>query len=541
MTPGGTAPFPRSRGVLWALGGIGALYLAAALHRLDLPGLGYDEARNAAPALQILVAPERPYFESARAAGRWWPVSVNYYIGCLGGYLAAPWLKAFGVSAFSLRLFTALLGAAVAALHVYAAGLAGGARAALSAGVLLALSAQFIVMSRIGLWVPLIDLWLVQGALALALHRWRASGRPPWLYLACFCAGLGIYAHLILLWHAAAVAALLLLDRSRKLTPSLARGAGAAFLAGLVPFFLYNAPRGWPVLRLCWNYLRGPTYAGADNWAILSNLAVRLRQFPELATNALFGHQGGAMPLAQLLLLAAVLGTLALWAASACRADRGRGPLRPDTLPLARLLLALLGATLVGSVFTLSGHLHHHLYILWPLYATAAACLLCAAVRRDAVLAGLLAAYAACNLHGVWRYHRQLSALEVNAMSVANYALADHLLARGVRRPVALDWGIGYHVLFNTRGRVAPLERIGPDEPDPADRSSLAELLKDPGRVYLSVHEEYLDELGLRRRRNQGFEALAAGAGKIVVEEAVFRNRNGRPLYYARRYDSPAR
>ncbi|RME51215.1 MAG: hypothetical protein D6790_20205, partial [Caldilineae bacterium] len=99
---------------VWLILALG-LFLGLAAYQLGLPGLHYDEAKEAGVnAMELLTgAPITAYRGAAlRALGRDWPLMVQDYIGALNVYLALPFLALTGIGVPNLRmeaLFLAVL------------------------------------------------------------------------------------------------------------------------------------------------------------------------------------------------------------------------------------------------------------------------------------------------------------------------------------------------------------------------------------------------------------------------------------------------
>src|SRR5215203_937449 len=92
------------------------LYLILATYQLGLPGIHYDEAKEAGVnAVELLNGdPVTPFRGAALTLfGRQFPLMVQDYIGALNVYLALPVLWLTGVGVPNLRLVAVLTGLAV--------------------------------------------------------------------------------------------------------------------------------------------------------------------------------------------------------------------------------------------------------------------------------------------------------------------------------------------------------------------------------------------------------------------------------------------
>ena len=89
------------------------LYLTLACYQLGLPGLHYDEAKEAGlNAMELLTGAPVTAFRGAGIPwdGRTLPLMVQDYIGALNVYLALPLLALTGIGVPNLRLLPVLTG-----------------------------------------------------------------------------------------------------------------------------------------------------------------------------------------------------------------------------------------------------------------------------------------------------------------------------------------------------------------------------------------------------------------------------------------------
>ena len=184
------------------------LYLALALPQLNLPGLHYDEAKEAGlNALEMLRAQNVQAFRSAgvQIGPLFLPIMVQDYIGALNVYLALPFLAALGATVTALRLLAVACGLATLLLAWQLGNelgrLADNPRPWTGGigALLLAVSPSFLFWSRQGIFVTNIVVTLAV-ATVWAVTRWRRSGRAGWLYSAAFLAGLGLWTKLLFVW-----------------------------------------------------------------------------------------------------------------------------------------------------------------------------------------------------------------------------------------------------------------------------------------------------------------------------------------------------
>ncbi len=539
------------------------LYLALALPQLNLPGLHYDEAKEAGlNALEIL---QRQNVQAFRAAGVqvgtvFLPLMVQDYIGALNVYLALPLLASWGVNAPALRLLGVLCGLATLLL-VWAVGreLAWRARAGARpagwtgeiAALLLAASPSYIFWSRQGIFVTNIVVTLAVAAVWAGL-RWQRTGRPGYLYALALLAGLGLWSKLLFVWvlgALAGVAVVAWLAGRRLGTPVFPRMrlrqwllAGLLWLLALAPLLLFNQQTSGTVQAVFGNL--GRSYYGVENAAFGANLAVRLGQVGTLLRGDHLWYLGNSFANPWALGLAVGLTALALGLAAAnWRSGRERASL--STLLAALLFVFLL---LVQSSFTVSDLFITHFAIVQPfvllLVALAADIVLAAATqpRSARPLARLGAGIAALAIAGLalwlsvdtWnsvRYHQALARSGgLASHSDAIDRLAQWLDERDVRQPLALDWGIEAQVRYLTGNRVQPLEIFGYDrldQPDDGFAGRAGQFMADPTRFYIVR----MPEETVFRGRREALESLAAAQGQgLVVQEAIY-DRSGRVMF----------
>jgi hypothetical protein len=523
-----------------------AAYLLLAGYQLGLPGLHYDEAREAGlNALELLTGAPITAFRGAalHAFGADLPLMVQDYIGAANVYLALPFLALSGIGVPNLRALSVLLGAAALLLLERSvteyARLAWGKRApgpsaaGLIAALLLALSPSFVFWSRQGIFVTNLTQPLCLLAIWLGL-RWLRAGRPWALLGSAFATGAALYAKLLAAWvvgpFALVAAGWWLWQRRRGAGPRLGAGlllgSALAFLLPLLPFLWFNGQTGGTAAALGGNLAR--SYYGVNNADVLRNLAARAGQLVTALRGDHLWYLGGihANALAPWLALAAVLGAL----------------LRDWRRMLAPLLV--LALAVLASVFTISDLFVTHYALLQPLAAgvvgVAAGILLVpgsvrsrppyAVVVRWLVVAGV-ALWAAFDLAATLRYHGALARSGGLAdHSDASYDLAYHLRYNGLGAPVALDWGMDATVRYLSQGAVTPVEVFGyasPGAPDAEFAARLALFLDNPDSVYL-LHAPGREVFAGRR---EAWLEEAAARGLAPRLEATFAQRDGTPLY----------
>lgn len=544
-----------------ALAAAVVLYLALALPQLHLPGLHYDEAKEAGVnAMELLLGQPVTAFRGAgiRIGNALLPLMVQDYIGALNVYLAVPLLAAFGVTVPALRLLGVICGL-LTLLLTWELGREldrlAGRRPGPTAGIatlLLAASPTFVFWSRQGVFVTNVAVTLTV-ATAVLLLRWRRTGQPATLYLAAWTAGWALWAKLLAAWALLAwglVATLAWIVGRRRRPAAHPQGAAVLtwrsallaaliFLTALAPLLLFNVQTSGTVAAALNNLER--SYYGVDNTAFLPNLRTRLGQVPALLRSDHLWYLGETTANRWAPPMALALG-LAGAAMALSRARRPEGG-RPAAALLAAWLVVLL--MLVQSSFTVSDLFITHFAVLHPFLALAAAASAAAlmdtaaAARRDeawrrwvgAAAALLLAAWVVGDAVTAVRYHRSLAATGgYGGHTAAIYRLAQWLDEAGASQPAAMDWGIEAPVRFLTQNRVQPIEAFGYtrlDAPDEDFNRRVQELLSDPDRLYIF----HMPEDVVFRGRDQALAALVREQGQdLAIVDAIY-DFTGRPVF----------
>ncbi|MCC7352558.1 MAG: hypothetical protein IT330_02285 [Anaerolineae bacterium] len=570
-------------------------FLSLSLYQLSLPGLHYDEVKEAGlNALQLLRGLPVEAFRGAgvRVGGLFLPLMVQEYIGALNVYLALPFIAALGPTAGALRLLPILTGAFTLVLvYLLALELARPRRGPAAATVLLlAVNPSFIFWSRQGIFVTNIGAFLFVASLLAACRWWRIR-QPAALYALALIWGLGLWVKLLFVWAVGAMAAwglIALVSRRKQAGVGLRQGAVALgfFLAGALPLLLFNLRTGGTMASVLNNL--GTSYYGVRNAAFAANLAERLRQVVTLLRGDHFWYLGGTAAnlsapwLAGGLVAAAAVvalfrilsphppptpslspasGTLrgplweregeAPWVYPGPRGGaragspygakgEGEGP-ASTLLPLLGILL-ILTLIVAQSSFTVSGLFITHYALLLPLAPLAAALAADVLWRNGGRVLGIatvvaLLAWGWGDLRATIAYHQALARTGGHsAHSDAMYALARYLDEHNYSAPFALDWGINAPVTYLTAGRVHPVEVFGYerlDAPDDAFAARLRPFLDNPHNVYLL----HAPEDTIFRGRREALERLASEIGASVQAEQVLAERSGRPLFIVARVE----
>lgn len=543
-----------------------AFYLALTLYQLGLPGLHYDEAREAGVnAMEILTNAPITVFRGTgvAVAGRTFPLMVQDYIGALNVYLALPFLALSGIGVPNLRILPVLCGLLVLWLversisewivwrsekmHPSSADSGSGTPLSLSGLIaisLIAVSPSFVFWSRQGIFVTnltqvFVFLCVWQGV------RWLRTGAPRSFVLTALAAGLALYAKLLAVWVIAPLAILgaanwLLRMRSRDPTaPRLSwpavLAAAAAFLVPLLPMLLFNLQSGGTVSSIGGNLTK--SYYGVNNLAVGANLMTRLEQLVQVLRGDQFWYLG-----------ASIANQLAPWLALIV-VGLGVGRAPRVVLPPLLLLASAVGA----SIFTVSDLFVTHYALIQPLALGTVGIAMGAILHETSgasrpmrgangrsstpigvsylLVAAFFLTWVAVDLTNAIRYHNTLTQSGgLGDHSDASYHLAYHLRYNGMGAPIALDWGMDAPIRYLSQGAVTPIEIFGytsPEEPSTDYLQALEPFLANPDNVYL-LHSEASTVF---KGRAAAFFAAVAAHGLTPVLEKEIAQRDGTPLY----------
>lgn len=522
-----------------------AFFLGLAAYQLNLPGLHYDEAFEAVPAMQLLLGRPVTTFRGNGIwiAGHLLPLMTQDYIGAINTYAAIPFFLLLGISSMSLRAMAIGIGVLTLWLTYRLAKELYGSTAVALAPLLLAVSPTFIFWSRQGVFVTSVTAAIGLGAVLSWLRWWRTDARHYAIFGA-FLLGLGLYAKFLFVWFIVALGlAVLLLGIpewrriARRFDRELVIWSGLAFLLGIAPLIVYNLQTGGTLISIGNNLIT--SYYGTNNLAFFSNLLVRLEQFVAVLAGSHFWYLGRVYAnflVPGLFLLALGIG---IWSAISGPA---RGDVRPVLFPFV-----VIGGVILASCATVSALWVTHFAILLPWPSLAVAAVADFLVRRSGQRlpgkkTGLALTLALITIGISWfaeviidvRYHQTLAlsgGLGAHSDAVeglAGWLSADERLGASV---IAMDWGIAAPVTFLTLGRVTPVEAFGYDWETDADFAArLEKYIDEPGSIYLwrAPEEIVFDRSGDFRSLYESHE----------LEEDIleaFYERSGRPVLGATR------
>lgn len=508
------------------------LYLILASHQLGLPGLHYDEAKEAGVnAVELLTGMPVTLFRNVGISflGRRFPLMVQDYIGALNVYLAMPLLALTGVGVPNLRVLAILTGLAALllmerAVTTWQRGDGPPSWSGVAAVWLLAASPSFVFWSRQGIFVtnlmqPFVWLTLWQGV------GWLNGGQPRRLIVCCLAAGLALYAKLLAVWVVGPFGLILAViwwqrhqrGAAPQLNARIVAGALAAFCLPLLPLLIYNLQTGGTWSALVGN--AAESYYGVNNLDLIGNAQVRFMQLGQSLRGEQFWYLGGqaANPLAPWLATVAI--ALGLTA-------------RPQPMLAA---LALLAAVFVAGLFTISDLFVTHYALVQPLMIATAAGGMGFWLQNDAsrrwAMTAVVVMWVLLDLRATVQYHQVLARSGgLSDHSDATYQLAYYLRHQGLAEPVALDWGMDATVRYLSENSVRPIEIFGyesPSVPDAGFADRVALFLSDPDRVYLL----HAPGQTVFQGRREAFTTAVRAAGMEIVPLEIFRQRDGTPLF----------
>ncbi len=199
-----------SKNRLFPVGVVGLLLLALALagRGLDSPGLYYDEAVQARPALEFTTgrvhATALPGSASVWLGKRKLPVMTQPYMGALKSQALIPSFWIAGPKVETLRLTTLLWALGGVALIAAFSRRVFGEATALTTTALLCFDPSFLLLARHD-WGSFSLSFLLRGVALWCGWRWWESRRATWLWTAAFAAGLAFYNKVDIAIFAAAV------------------------------------------------------------------------------------------------------------------------------------------------------------------------------------------------------------------------------------------------------------------------------------------------------------------------------------------------
>ncbi|MCB0211475.1 MAG: glycosyltransferase family 39 protein [Anaerolineae bacterium] len=537
---------------LMVLSGIAALYLALSLYQLDLPGLHYDEAFEAVPAVQLLQGQPTTVFRESglRIGGQLYPLMTQDYIGAINTYLAIPFIILFGPTPAALRVMSILIGLATLGLSYSLARYLTGQRwVGLVTAIVLATDPTFIFWNRQGIFVTAVTAPIALAAVLCWLQRWQ-SGQRRWSIAGAFLLGLGLYAKVLFLWMIAALAATTLLlslpwllrrrstlinlviNKETLLESSLAL---IASISGCWPLIIYNVQTGGTFTNVSENAFT--SYYGVNNLAIVPNLMQRIGQFITVISGGHLWYLGNIVTnwVTPLLLVVVVIFVVYLTTRKQLETNN------PQRIPLSTIALfpiLVIFFVILASIGTVSALWLTHFAILmpWPALVIAIGSwfllLVSATLPRMKTSARLiirlgLILLVITNLSATLRYHVALTKSGgLSTHSDAIYDLSAWLDQNADGLVVAMDWGLAAPITYLTNGRVTPVEVFGYGwQSDVQLLERLNGFIAQPEALYLwRAPDEIIFD------RSGEFKALYSPQNLEETIEEAFYEKSGRPI-----------
>jgi 4-amino-4-deoxy-L-arabinose transferase-like glycosyltransferase len=152
------------------------IYLILACMQLSLPGLNYDEALDAVPAMQFVLGEPVQAYHTMDLFGRDWPLMVMPYIGPSTTYLLILVFAAFGPGVIALRATGIALGAVSLFLAWGTTRALFGEKVAGVSAMLLACSPSFVFWTRMPAYVALPVVPLALGTVWAGWRWYQGAG-----------------------------------------------------------------------------------------------------------------------------------------------------------------------------------------------------------------------------------------------------------------------------------------------------------------------------------------------------------------------------
>lgn len=488
-----------------------ALYTAVGVADLRLPGLQYDEAADAVPAMELLTGQPISSLSTVTLFGRQLPVMMLHHIGPTTIWTSFIGMTFMGISVQALRISQLTVGA-ITLILIWVAG----RRwfddvTAAFASLMCATAPAFIWWNRAGAnWTaPLLPIAL---GMLLLLESWWRTRKTTRLVGAAFLFGVGFTTKILFIWLLAPLVIMLLVvvgvRQSRAALRSLSITTLAlvilALLAGLSPFILHNILSPFATFTFLSSNVLSTAIYGHNNLDFVNNLRQVVTEFVVMIGGDTLAFQAPSGPMfGSFVFTGSVIFEIAY-----CIKFRNNlritAPHTVETVMTARglrfrffFITALLTIIPLSTIST-SSIGATYLFILVPL-----AWLLIAVAVRDASISlkrlwksrfakwsgtilvlGLVVAQIGTNA-AIIQFFETTGGRGLWSDSI--YTLADELATRyGSRSIIAMDWGFTRNVTFLTRGSVHMREAYE-FLPKPSARFDdvATALLQQPENVYV--------------------------------------------------------
>ncbi|MCL5995194.1 MAG: glycosyltransferase family 39 protein [Chloroflexi bacterium] len=532
------------------------VYFSVGLSNLDLPGLQYDEAADAVPALELIHGLPTTAFSTVTVFGLRLPLMMGHYTGPSSIYTSLVGMTLFGTTTQGLRTSQLLLGAVTIFLLWWLAHTWSGPLTAAIAVLLCASAPAYIWWSRTGAHFAQPLLPLALGFLLLLTRWWRTRSNTI-LIAAAFVFGLGLTTKLIFSWLVVPIGLTAILILGIPGFWRLLRSIGiktlflcaCACALGFAPFIVHNIPSGASFQFISENAVRSRTY-GHNNLDLLGNIQFESVEFVRmLGGDTLHFDAPAGLPLGALALIASLVYTAAL-----CIRRRSDIPLKAGSLEQRtsstadiaqpryvrlRLLLLLCVITVIPlGTISISSIGARHLFIIvpltWLLIAWSFIDMLAwlaqrMSLRQAAVITSVGVGILVIN-HTATNVMIQTFLVTTGGRGLwsdAIFTLAHDLESNYANRPViALDWGFERSVTFLTEGRVHMREMYEYlPEPSPTFADVSTVLLRDPSNIYVF----HTPETTAFQGHWDVFARSAAKQHKTLIPTETLYERNGVP------------
>jgi hypothetical protein len=460
------------------------------------------------------------------------PAMLMSYVGALKSWIYAPLMISLKPSAWMLRGPVLMLSALTICLFYEFTRRVCGSRAAWIGAALLATDTSYLLTSCFD-WAPSVIQHLLLAGGALLVWRFFDGGRLRHLCSGGFLFGLAVWDKAVFLWMLSGlvlgVGLVYWRPCRRALRPAPALLAAGAFLAGALPFIVYNASHRWEAFNRPWAAMSelpgrigilGSTLDGsALDHALVREDAppatVRPRAV-EWISQWIDSATGGVSrnPMAWLLLVSAAM------------------------LPILRskpAFAGLLSLTLAYGFMLISngGGAAHHVVLLWPLpqFVIAAAGAQALGRTPRAVFVPLLGAVCILNLLTTNHYFAVASRNGTGLLwTDASWRLPEALGDMHGRAVLATDWGILGPIVTLTRARFpvyAISDLLTSDTLDATQQSILAGAIAAPSNLFVG----HVDGSEVFSGVNARLQAFAGSRGFRKVPLSTVQDRLGRPVF----------
>lgn len=463
------------------------------------------------------------------------PLMVMTYVGSLKTWIYWPLVQWFGSSVWAVRVPVVLLGAITVFIFYHLIRRIGGRRSAFaaSAGALLLATDPVFLLTNTFDWGPvaLEHVLLVSGCFLLICFATNQS-QIRYLAMGFFCFGLALWNKGLFMWAfsglIAGTLAVFWPEVKECLTPRNSRIAAVAFLAGALPFLVYN--------------LRSHNATLSQNAHLdLDHIPSKWLQLERAADgSSLFGYMVSEDYDTPLKPPPSWRGRLAEWIWRRLGEHReteffyGFGAMlllapfwwksRAARFSLVFLIVAWSAMALTKN----AGASAHHAILLWPFPILFVVSVLASIPRRwPAIVAA--AAMVLMHLLVVNQYILQFE----RGGATGGFTDATIALNRALPENQTIyvtDWGMNTTLQLTHQGRlhlVAAADPLESDSPNPEQREQLLRMLSDSEAIWLShvPSREAFQGVGAHLKQ------FASTAGYQEEPVRTVTDSNGRPVY----------